>query len=182
MDYNMLKTITKDGWRIVSLPAEKRTAELCRAAVQSALPKLSDTESILHYVPKPLRTLDLCLLAVARDGGALRDVPQELLQHDICLTAVKNYWNALGDVPLSLRNREICDAAIAENGLALQFVPRPLVTPELIWKALKTASSALQFVPVELRTAEVCQYACRRDPTGLAARCVPSNVLNRLMW
>lgn len=182
MNYNILKTITEDGWHIASLPEEERTAEMCRAAIQSAIPKLSDSESILRYVPKPLRTPELCMLAVARDGGALRDVPLELQKRDICLTAVKNYWNALGNVPVAFQDEELCGAAVEENGQALQFVPHALVTSALIWRALKTAPAALQFVPLELRTAEICLYAYRRDNTGLVARFIPTEILNELFW
>lgn len=181
MNYSILEAIRKDGWYIAGIPEDRRTLELCRIAVQSAHPKLSDTESILHYVPLALRSAELCQSAVSKDGCALFDVPEKILTRELCLTAVKNYWKALAAIPSALRDAEICSAAVRENGQALQFVPRNLMTPTMLWEAIKTAPSALQFVPMEFRTADICLYAGRRDHSGAAARSIPVEVLNRLL-
>ena len=54
---------------------------------------------ILYYIPKRLLTLDLCKLAVQKNGDALCYIPKEYITYEICEIAVKNKKNALNDVP-----------------------------------------------------------------------------------
>ena len=70
------------------------------------------------------------LAQVKKDGRALQFVPKGLKTKEMCLIAVTKYGRALQFVPEGLRDREMCIAAVTQNGYALSFVPEGLKTKD----------------------------------------------------
>ena len=130
----------------------------------------------LEFVPNDLRTLELCMAAVRQNGGALFYVSRNLRTRDLCLEAVGQNGRALRSVPENLENyQEICLEAVRQNGLALDYVPENLENYQrLCLEAVRQDGLALEYVPRNLRTRELCMEAVGKD--GRALRHVPDDI------
>jgi len=113
----------------------------------------------LGNLPKKLRTVELCRMAVVQNGEALRDVPQKLRTEEICRIAVTQNGGALYFVPKHLRTEEMCRIAVVQDGRALEYVPQTLRTEKICRLALTQDGMALEHVPQKLRTDEMCRVA-----------------------
>jgi len=72
-----------------------------------ALINASRLAEALRFVPKVLKTSELCLVAVQNDhdgGWAIKYVPEALKTPALCLAAVKKNGYALRFVPKALKN------------------------------------------------------------------------------
>jgi hypothetical protein len=152
--------------------------------------------TVLGYVPKHLRTEELCRAAVAQDGWALTHVRESHRTPELCKIAIQQNANALALVPSvlhtealytlaleqsglalrympqKLRTEKTCSIAVAQNGEALLSVPKPLRTGEMCRLAISQNGKALTWVPADLRTEELCRLAVEQN--GLALEWVPS--------
>lgn len=63
------------------------------------------------------------MIAVERNGEALRDVPEHLRAKGLCYIAVAQDGEALRDVPEALRTLELCRIAVEQNLNAYKHVP-----------------------------------------------------------
>ena len=79
--------------------------------------------------------------------AGLSNIEEDLRTPEICMEAVKKNGTALSAVPENLITNEMCMEAVKNNGLALQYVP--LITKDLCEEAIKNTGSALQYVPKE---------------------------------
>jgi hypothetical protein len=114
----------------------------------------------LYYVPKPLRTPELCWEAVRQNSWALKDVPEPLRTPELCLEAVRQTGWALQRVPHALRTPEMCLEAVRWTCSALQYVPEALRTPEFCVAALaQNVSIITNLSNEELSTPEVSRWA-----------------------
>jgi len=135
---------------------------------------------ILKYVPKELKTHELCFEAIMSDenghgcGWTLEYVPENL-KPAICLDVVKKNGGALNYVPEEFRTYELCLEAVAaeayDSDYALNYVPNKHRTEELCLVAVKKAGWALEFVPEELKTYELCLEAVKN--AGYSLKYVP---------
>ncbi len=91
----------------------------------------------LQFVPEELRTKEMCLVAVEKDGMNLGDVPEELITPELCEIAVTQTGYALELVPEELRTIELCEVAVSNSGWALEFVPEEFKTLELCKYAIE---------------------------------------------
>ena len=57
---------------------------------EEALAAVRRDGRVLEYVPKRLKTAEVCLEAVRRDGRVLGFVPDELMTEGLCLEALKD--------------------------------------------------------------------------------------------
>jgi hypothetical protein len=152
--------------------------------------------AVLGYVPKHLRTEELCRAAVEQDGWALKSVREYLRTPELCRIAVGTNGHALEWVPSDLhtealytlaleqsglalaympqklRTEKMCSIAVTQNGDALLWVPAPLRTGEMCRLAVAQNGGALVYVPWDLRTEDLCRLAVEQN--GLALEWVPS--------
>ena len=77
-----LRRVNESGMALGQLPDERRTAEVCKAAVQQ-------NGRALQYVPEERRTAELCKVAVKQNGEALQYVPEERRTAEVCQAAVQ---------------------------------------------------------------------------------------------
>lgn len=167
IDNNTIAKIIQDGWHIKFMDTSEFTCDLYETAVLSALPRMSDSESILHYIPKQFLTLELCELAIERDGCAIRDIPRDLLTYDLCELAVKKKGTELIGIPVKFQKKALIKLAIEEDGAALVALSKNQITEELCWIAMKTAPHLFCYVPDNYKSLEMYVYAQRRCPTVL---------------
>lgn len=104
----------------------------------------------LEYVPLPMRTPEICMLAVCNSHYGMRFVPTHL-QSTVVPVAE---WRGIGS------QHSIAMAAVLINGMALQHVA--VQTPDLCWAALHSMAESLQYVREQ--TPEMCAYAVSRCP------------------
>jgi hypothetical protein len=135
------------------VPPAHQTHEMYRYAAKEA------PYSIQYF---HTQSPDICILAVQRDGTALRFVREQT--PDICHAAIIENWRALYHV--REQTPDICLAAINEHPHALQYVREQ--TPELCRTAVNAWADALQYVHVQTR--ELCLVAVQQ--TGYAITCV----------
>jgi hypothetical protein len=152
---------------------------------------MRQTGSDLKYVPKHLRTEELCRVAVEQDGWNLLHVPEYLLTKQLCgiavaqngtsLKCVPQYLQteglyrlaleqtglALGCVPKDSRTEEMCRIAVARDGWSLQHVPDPLRNGGIYREAVSQNGTALFWVPKEVRTEPLCHIAVTQNGNAL---------------
>lgn len=133
---------------LTALPDERRTAEVCRFAVQKSAYSI-------QFVPEALKTPELCLAAVSRRGETLNFVPEEAKTLELCQAAIRNNGQALAFVPETLRTPELCMEAVRNRGWALKDVPEEVKTPQMCREALKRIQSDYMIL-AEIPYAEVC--------------------------
>ena len=161
MNKDYLSMVTKDGWALRRIPMNERTYELCKIAVQTAALLETDNQTILGEVPKELRNEDICMLAVTRDGAAIREVPESVMSHELCYQAMFTNGKDLCLVPNQLRNEEVCTAAVCDDGEAILYVPEELVTENLWRIALRTRPDLVRKLPEQFCTNEMYVYLRR---------------------
>ena len=101
------KLIQKSASSLELIPVELRTKEVCLSSLTKA-----STVAVLKFVPKELRDLKLCEIAVKGRGENLKFVPAKLKLQNICELAVKNDPRAIQYVPSSKINDELMQAAL----------------------------------------------------------------------
>ena len=114
------------------------------------------------FVPKELKSPELCELAVKSHGFALAYVPKELRTPELCELAIKGVLGQGGNLqfaPYELRTQELCEIAVKDKGYALEHVPEELKTLEMCEYAVSRDGYNLEFVPNEFRTFQICDVA-----------------------
>lgn len=77
----------------------------------------------LSQMPIPLRTRELCMLAVQdSENSVLKHVPDYFRDYELCLEAVKHDGLSLKYVPEHLQTEEMCFAAVKQDWLSMEFV------------------------------------------------------------
>ncbi|MDR3172538.1 MAG: DUF4116 domain-containing protein [Treponema sp.] len=129
---------------------------------EMCLAALASEGIVLRYVPKPLQTERLFLAAVQQKGMVLEYVPEAHKTAEVCMAAVQQEGMVLEYVPEALKTAEVCMVAVKQNGYAIRYVPEALKTAEVCTAAVQKTSEALQYVPEALKTAEVCLAAVQK--------------------
>ena len=155
---------------------KKQNKEICTLAVKQNGFALRYVDKSLD-----LLTEKLCVLAVKQNCFAichLKDIPDSLTESnmlDICLLAVNKNGLALRCVNQNLYSElnllKICIAAVTQNGLALQYVNRNLLTESdllaICTLAVKQNGLALEYVNNQnsssLPTKELCILAVNQN-------------------
>lgn len=141
----------------------KRTAEVCRAAVE-------EDGWQLENVPEEVKTPELCLRALETEADFGNDFHRGLVQHipfaEVCMEVLKecrkNNPEELYGVAVAIRpevmNEEMADFLLPLDGRCISILPVHLQTPERVMVAVETSGmSAIGRggVPKSLLTPEV---------------------------
>ncbi len=111
---------------------------------------------LLQFAPEEVKTLDVCLAAVASYTSSLKYVPPTVEHYnDICFNVIQRDGAMLKFVPPDKRTNKMCLTAVEQNGLALQFVPKEMRTPGMCYKAINTNYRAYEFVPKKIDTPDM---------------------------
>ena len=95
---------------------------------------------------KAILSVEAAIVAVERNGYALRYVPDELKSEAVCAKAVENDGEALRYVPDELKSEAVCAKAVENDGEALQYVPDELKSEAVCAKAVENDGEALRYV------------------------------------
>jgi len=160
------KIVQLTCYALKCLPVAKRSANLCRKAIQKHpgavrdLPVHHLTNAVLmelcelailsgafiRQVPKMLRTSAMVRDAVGRNAKHLYLLDADELTPELLAFVVQRNGMTLQYVPVKKRTGALIDAAIAQNGLALEFLSKRERTPARILVAVKSNPLAIQFV------------------------------------
>lgn len=88
--------VARYSYDLAVIPEEFVHPELCRVACSQ------DYGSALEFVPVPLRTAELCNIAVGRDGGNLGFVPDKLKTVELCIRALADDSGNLRFIPYAM--------------------------------------------------------------------------------
>jgi hypothetical protein len=125
-------------------------------ALRYASPSLQDDENLV-------------CLAISRDGRALQWASPRLGgRRDICALAVANNGLALRHVEAHLRDRELVALALGNNGLAAKYAPTPFLSDRaLALRAVRRSGCALRIFPAFADDHGVALAAVRQCPDVL---------------
>jgi len=167
-----LKIVSYSGHRLKDVPKNMVNLELCFAAfgiVYSNLqnenkkidadirrPGQSSRDTCLKYVPKKLRTQELCLAAVQYNSDNMQYVPDKIRTLEMCTLAVTRYT----------RRRTYHNYSFEGGGYNLRYIPKELMTPELLKAAIQSGGKYMQYIPKELITPELLLIAVEADSCG----------------
>ena len=73
-----------------------------------------ECSDFLKFVPEDLKSPELCLIAVGKNGYQLAYVPEDMRTYELCEIAVKNEGWALEFVPEEFKTLELCKYAIED--------------------------------------------------------------------
>lgn len=200
---------------------DMRTRELCEAAttVREDVPVASlyhvpspwcSTEAMclrvvrvrgadLQYVPRWLRTQEMCDAAVASDPHAIEAVPDACLTpemiyacdaahariwrnitEELALTCVHARPSCISVLPGSARTPAVCAMALARDPCLFPLVYAPKVPDGCYAAAVRADPLLLRHVPDEHKTADMCAAAVAAHPHAVDA--VPPRLRTPSMW
>ena len=167
------------------VPRDKRTAELCHAAVMAntanmaSVPLCHLTPELCLYIarhgclrdiPESHRTAGVCLEAMNKSAHNIRWIPGPFLSEELCLMALSHKTPHrscyLHNIPVDLRTPAACHLAVTKRGIDLFDVPESLKTPELCHMAAirdDYTHCPLSVIPESMRTREICDAAYARN-------------------
>lgn len=100
-------SVQEDGWKILTIPPEYHTEELCLAAV-------TKSPGVLNRIRVQFKTRAVCMAAVSQNGVMLRYTPLKHKDMMLCCIAVGNNPEALAYVPRGMR-AEVCPTPVTIN-------------------------------------------------------------------
>lgn len=110
---------------------------------------VSQDSSLLKYaVDSGVNDRDVLSASILSDGINLKYVPKDLRTEDLCLEAVRTNGASLEYVPKDLRTEELCVEAVYSNGFAILDVPVAYQTEALIMTAVRRSNiNIFSFLP-----------------------------------
>jgi hypothetical protein len=124
------------------------TEQLCKAAVKYS------KHVTLGSVPKKWITYAMCIEALGNNIDNLEYVPN--VTYDIWLIAVTKNGSAIKWIPKEYRSFTLCFIATKTYGCALKYIPDCIVTYEMRLNAVKADGYALRWILDDDCTEELC--------------------------
>jgi len=145
------KKKTAEQWRLEGDKFAKKNEN--KKALEAYTKAVQIDGRSLKYVPKKLRTQEICLAAVQNVSHAISEVPEKSRSMEICLTAVKH----------RSRGEEIDFLVMGRDPtiFVLKHIPEKHKTYELFLAAVQCNSWIFAYTPDEFKTAELCLIAMK---------------------
>jgi hypothetical protein len=83
--------------------------------------------SFIGYREREQSYRQVVITSISRGWIMFENVPNELRTSDLCLASVTKDGNNLEHVPEGLRTPELCREAVRQNAEAIRFVPQELL-------------------------------------------------------
>lgn len=119
----------------------------------------------LDCVPKHRRTVDICMIAVDKNGKNIMYVPENILTEEMCYICVKKNALCLELIPCHFKTKKICEMAFNERTVTIKYIPEHLITGEMCMIVARTMT--LLCIPLNLRTEEICKLSVAFDGINL---------------
>lgn len=192
----ILKAVKIDGCALQHIHSKRQTEKICLAAIEAgskigvpfysvkkktpsickaALLKASQFTAYEIFSRVPIKTYELCLIAVRKSNVDLRFYPNELIDDDMYLAALENsisnakyisgdfsvefYTRVMDFDPDTIRfinpslvnssllyTKENCLKAVKHNWLNLDFIPHDKLSEEIVMTAYDQNILALRFI------------------------------------
>ena len=115
----------------------------------------------LEFVPKIMRTPELCKLAVENTGRAMWQVPLEYRTQELMKIAVGTVGKAIKTNVIV--HDELYEIAVKKDGMALKYIPEDRKTRKICKLAVENNGSALEFVPDHMKDLKLCELAVQES-------------------
>lgn len=156
------------------------TPELIISIAKRSRVVIGQSNSIIAIIPAQFYTEEFFMIAVARNGLAIKDIPDKHYSESLCELAVKQHGEALKYIPYRFLTPELCILAVEEFGMALRYVPNSWIDLKMVRLALKTAPKAIFLVPTQLLCDDFWIYVMARHPT-IINELLPKKVRERII-
>ena len=163
--------------RLLDIPKDQRTFELCYKAVEidkmqlKYVPEKHKTEEliktirhyngILKFTPFVLKTYENCLDAVTRNPINIKHVPRKYKTTELCSKSLE--WGhvevSLKHIPKVIMEKISYCSAVSINPYIFLYIPDELKTEEICWAAIKYSKYLFRYIPQNLITKELWMYA-----------------------
>lgn len=117
-------------------------------------------------VPAKLLTDEMCQIAVANDGFAIRAIPSSRYTENLLIKAIQN-GGSIDGIDGHYISEPVQLAAVAQSWSNLKFIPDDVQTETVKLAAVKISGHAIQFIPEEKRSDEVLMEAVKNQPLSL---------------
>jgi len=131
----------------VFLPEDKKSADICRYAVQCE-------PYNIRFVPNKYLTEPMIITAVKQESHVLVHIKKEMRSEKVYLAAIesKSYYPELfRHLPEKYITQDLCLKGISHNSSDLKYVPDEFKTVEIIKKALRKAPSNIKYIPEPIK-------------------------------
>lgn len=174
------------------------------ATQEQYIAAMRDGVSVFRDMPDSLKTEEICLAVVWRDGRLLEYVPVSMLTKGICITAAQNNGDAVPFIPGKYQTYDFfmevftsqeynkldddilddpemfLDREWYRGSSVLKYIPEMLKTDDVLGQqlcmaAVKSHGIELEFVPEKLRTKELSFEAVISNGGALALSFVPEH-------
>ena len=166
-----------DGRGLGNIRGDLKDEEMCRVATETnieAISHLPDNPVLIpllleripaypngmRYLPRGLKTREVCMAALAADPDVLEHVPQDVLDEGMFLAMVRKdpsalkkiIWHVRRDAPDASRflTEALFTEAVCGDGLVLRFVPPYMLTAEIAVAAVLQNNEAEKYIPESL--------------------------------
>jgi len=79
----------------------------------------------LDQIPKMLRTLDICKIAINIDSSNIRHVPECVINNELCIAAITHSGLNLQYIPEKFKTAKLCILALIKNPI-FEAIPKEL--------------------------------------------------------
>jgi len=125
--------------------------------------KFEQNPRVLKFIPKQLKTQEMCDKAVKYNIQLLKYVPEQFRTQEMCNKAIgKNPWT-LELVPEQFKTQEMYNKVVGKYPWALELVPEQFKTQKMCSEAVEFSIQFLKYVPDHLKTEEMCNKAIEQN-------------------
>lgn len=164
-----LSAVLNNGLSLEFVPDENHTFDMCKIACQNNGLALQFVKQNLF---NDVQLNDLYLIAVCKNGLALKYVDIRLLTNEICLSAIKQNGEAIKILTDEQQHSpEVLQQLVKDNKTFIGFYDKKYLTEEICYEAVLRQGRNLYYVPVDKRTYKVCLAAVKSD--GMVLELVP---------
>lgn len=145
-----------------------RKSDSVRIQYETEMAMLRNAASKIKRLKQSSITYELSLQAIQYEGELIEYVPKELRTPELCLKAIgwaSDCHKVLQLTPEQARNKEICLYALRYSDKpqkTLLLVPEELLTTEFAEELVKQKKSLLKILPAELQTEQVIRAAASK--------------------
>jgi hypothetical protein len=155
-----------DGHNLQYVPDHIINDELCRESLKinhrnrESFGAFRMCNGLLQYVPKRLKTKELCEFAVEYNEGSLQHVPLEFVDLPLCQKSLKCDPDSIIFVPEEIITTEMCKSAISRSSSAFEMIPEKFMSLDLVHFYVENFGTfAYSNIPKKYQTPELKKFA-----------------------
>ena len=126
------------------IDAHNRGASIEMRTPEICLAAVQRDGHAIVYLTEVQRSPEVCLAAVQQDGYAILHLTDAQRSPEVCLAAVQQFGNAIEHLTDAQRSPEVCLAAVQQNGNAILHLTEAQGRPEVCLAAVQQNGYAIE--------------------------------------